>query len=147
MFGTCYHCAEPSCVSACPSEAITKRDEDGIVVVNRGACLGVDDCGICREECPYGAPQFGAEENAKMQKCDFCIDRLAENKNPICVEACNMVALEFGPIDTLRDKYGDIRHAEGFIYSDKLIPSIVFKPVKDEKDLTVEKTVVMPPAS
>ena len=147
MFGTCYHCAEPACVSACTAEAITKRDEDGIVVVNREECLGMDDCGICKEECPYDAPQFGAEENAKMQKCDFCIERLAENKNPICVEACNMYALEVGPVEALRAKYGDMRQAEGFIYADELIPSIVFKPMKDKKSLAVQKTVVLPPTS
>ncbi|MFC1824260.1 4Fe-4S dicluster domain-containing protein [Thermodesulfobacteriota bacterium] len=147
MFGTCYHCAEPACVPACPPEAITKREEDGIVVVNREECIGEDDCGICEEECPYDAPQFGAEENAKMQKCDFCIDRLAENKNPICVEGCNTYALEFGPVEELRAKYGDIRHTEGFMYSDKLIPSIVFKPVKEKKDLAIQKTVVLPPTS
>ncbi|MFC1951831.1 4Fe-4S dicluster domain-containing protein [Chloroflexota bacterium] len=36
----CYHCAEPSCVSACPVGAITKKEKDGVVVVDRKACLG-----------------------------------------------------------------------------------------------------------
>lgn len=145
LFGTCYHCAEPVCVQACPVDAIIKREEDGIVVVNREACLGMDACGQCKEACPYDAPQFGAEENARMQKCDFCVDRQAENKNPICVDACNFNALEFGPMDILRAKYGDIRQAEGFICSDELVPSIVFKPVKSKKGLAVRKKLVLPP--
>lgn len=145
MFGTCYHCVEPACVSACPAEAVTKRDADGIVVVDRDACLGRDECGVCKEACPYDAPQFGAEKNAKMQKCDLCLDRLSDNKGPICVEACNYNALDFGPMETLRAKYGDIRRADGFVYDAGLVPSIVFKPLKDEKGLTIQKTTVMPP--
>ena len=147
MFASCYHCAEPACVSSCPVSAITKRSEDGIVVVNREKCLGKDNCDLCKQACHYDAPQFGAEENAKMQKCDLCLDRLGENKNPICVDACLMHCLEAGPIRELRAKYGDIRQAEAFVYSDKLIPSIVFKPKKDTKGLTVQKTVVSPPVS
>jgi len=147
MFASCYHCAKPACVSACPVGAITKRDEDGIVVVDREACLGKDNCDLCRQACPYDAPQFGAEENAKMQKCDFCLDRLAENKAPICVDACIMHAMDAGPIEELEAKYGDIRQAEGFVYSDELIPSIVFRPKKDTKGLTVQKIVVSPPTS
>ncbi len=147
MFASCYHCAKPDCVSSCPVGAITKRDENGVVVVDREACLGKDNCDLCRQACPYDAPQFGAEENAKMQKCDFCLDRLAENKAPICVDACIMHAMDAGQIEELQAKYGDIRQAEGFVYSDELIPAIVFKPKKDTKGLTVQKIVVSPPTS
>ena len=79
----CYHCAEPACVSACPMDAITKREEDGIVVVNTEACLGKDSCGRCLDDCPYEAPQFGIEEDSKIQKCNMCIERWAEGKKPI----------------------------------------------------------------
>ncbi len=140
----CYHCVNPACVSACPVGAISKRERDGIVVVNREACLGKDNCDMCLRACSYDAPQFGAAANAKMEKCDFCLGRLAENKRPICVDACPMRALDAGPIEQLRAKYGDIRKAEGFVYSDELIPSIVFKPKKDSKGLTVQKIVVAP---
>jgi len=46
----CYHCAEPVCAFVCPNEAITKRDEDGIVVVDREKCRGEHPCGIISEE-------------------------------------------------------------------------------------------------
>ncbi len=136
LSSSCYHCVEPSCIPACPVNAITKRREDGIVVVDREACLGKDNCSLCLEACPYDAPQFGAEENAKMQKCDFCIDRLAQNKKPICVDACPMRALDAGPIEELRAKYGNITSAEGFVYSEKLVPAVVFKPKKDTRNFT-----------
>ena len=141
---SCYHCAEPACVQACPVNAITKRAEDGVVVVDREACLGRDNCDSCLQYCPYDAPQFGAEENAKMQKCHFCIDRLAENKKPICVDSCPMRALDAGPLDELRAKYGDIQEAEGFTYSPELAPAIIFKPKKDERGLLVQRLEVAP---
>jgi anaerobic dimethyl sulfoxide reductase subunit B (iron-sulfur subunit) len=130
---TCYHCAEPSCAAACPIGAITKRDADGIVTLDREECLGKDECGLCLEACSYEAPQFGAEENAKMQKCDLCVDRWAEGKKPICVSSCPMYALDADPIDELRAKYGDVRETDSFIYSEKIAPSITFKPKKDTR--------------
>lgn len=141
---TCYHCQTPTCVSACPVNAITKRVEDGIVTVDRETCLGKDSCNLCLEACPYEAPQFGTEENAKMHKCDLCIDRWAESKKPVCVGSCPMQALDAGPIDELRAKYGDVRDAESFTYSEALAPSITFKPKKDTGSLVVQKIEVVP---
>jgi len=144
LSATCYHCVEPECVSACPVNAISKRELDGVVVVDREACLGKDNCELCLQVCSYDAPQFGAEENAKMQKCDFCLDRLAEGKKPVCVDACPLRAMDAGPIEELMAKYGDIREAEGFVHSEKLIPSVVFKPKKDTEGLTLQKVESAP---
>lgn len=126
---SCCHCANPICATVCPVNAITKREEDGIVVVDGEKCLGKNDCGIaCKNACPYSSPQFGTEENAKMQKCDLCMDRWGENKRPICVEACPMRALDAGPLDVLKTKYGNIKEAAGFVYSTKTQPSTIFNP-------------------
>lgn len=124
---SCNHCAEPSCMLVCSTDAITKG-EKGIVLIDRERCLGKDDCGLCKKACPYDVPQFGDEKNAKMQMCNFCYDRLMKNKKPICVEACIMRALDAGPLKELIDKYGDVRETEGFRYSKKTKPSIIFKP-------------------
>ena len=140
----CYQCAEPACVFACPVNAISKRELDGIVVVDREACLGKDNCDMCLQACRYDAPQFGAEKNAKMQKCHFCIERLEENKKPACIDACPMRAMDAGPIEELRAQYGDIREAEGFIYSEKLIPCIVFRPKQETRGLTVKRVEIAP---
>ncbi|MFC1896295.1 4Fe-4S dicluster domain-containing protein [Thermodesulfobacteriota bacterium] len=129
MTTTCFHCAHPACASACPASAITKRVEDGIVVVDRELCLGKDDCSQpCKEACPFGMPRFGDEKNAKMQKCNFCLDRLVEGKDPICVAACLSRCLAAGPLDTLKAEYGDQREAVGFTYSEETKPSVIFKP-------------------
>jgi len=129
---SCLHCAEPACIAVCPTDAITKRQKDGIVVVNQEACLGKEPCGLCKEACPYGAPQFSAEGNAKMQMCDLCVDRWEKGKKPICVEACPMQALDAGPIDKLKAKYGALKEVDGFIYFEKNRPSVVFKARKPE---------------
>ncbi|MBA7710938.1 Anaerobic dimethyl sulfoxide reductase chain B [subsurface metagenome] len=84
--------------------------------------------------CPYDIPQFGLEENAKMQKCNFCLERIEQGQQTICVEACPMYALDAGPLDELQEKYGKIHEAEGFKYFEKFKPSIVFIPkLKSQK--------------
>ncbi len=123
----CYHCAKPACLEICPVQAIQKREDNGLVVVDREVCIGKDRCGLCSQACPYDAPQFGAEENAKMQKCDLCSERLRQGKKPICVNACPMRALDAGPMEELTRRYGGGKEAQGFAYSSKLEPAILFK--------------------
>lgn len=124
---SCLHCAQPACLSVCPVDAISKRREDGIVVVNQEACLGKQACGLCKQACPYEAPQFGAEDDAVVQKCDLCLDRWQEGKQPVCVAACPMRALDAGPLDELEAKYGTLKDVEGFTWDEKNRPSVVFK--------------------
>jgi anaerobic dimethyl sulfoxide reductase subunit B (iron-sulfur subunit) len=141
---TCNHCVSPACVSVCPVEAISKRPEDGIVTIDRETCLGKDQCGLCLEACPYDVPQFGVEENARMQKCDLCLDRLKEGKKPICVISCPMQAIEAGSLEELRTQYGDVRETEGFTFIEELGPAVIFKPKRDARKLSPGKVEVIP---
>ena len=53
MIGTCYHCIDPVCMPACPVKALSKREEDGIVLVDSEACLGNEECDEkCLKACP-----------------------------------------------------------------------------------------------
>ncbi len=140
----CYHCARPACAAACPADAITKRGEDGIVVVDKERCLGKGPCQACLEACPYGAPQFALEDGAKMEKCDLCLDRLTEGKRPICVEACPMRALDAGPLEELRRIHGDGQCAEGFSWRDAVGPSVLFKAKVDERGLAIRSVELVP---
>jgi len=90
---SCLHCAEPACARACPANAIIKREEDGIVIVDREKCTG---CGICYDACSYGVPQFGTDRI--MQKCDFCVGSGGE---PACTAPCPANALFFGTMEEL----------------------------------------------
>lgn len=128
MASPCYHCEEPNCLEACPTDAIYKRSDNGLVLVNSQACIGNEECNSkCLKACPYGAPQFGPEKGAKMSKCNFCLDRWEINQLPVCVEACPTRALDAGPLEELRSRYGDLQEAEGFLYSKKTKPSIIIK--------------------
>ena len=129
IINVCYHCAEPFCIKACPADAITKRKSDGIVLIIQEKCLGKEECNmLCKKKCPWDIPQFGLEEHAKAQKCNLCIDRLSIDKDPICVAACPMRAIQLAPIEDLTIKYGDIGRAIGFGYAPKAKPSIIIKP-------------------
>jgi heterodisulfide reductase subunit A-like polyferredoxin len=85
---------------------------------------------LCREVCPYHAPQFGSEQNPKMQMCNLCVDRWSQNKKPICVAACPTRAMDAGPFDELVAMYSDSKEAEGFTHFRSTNPSICFRPKK-----------------
>ena len=92
----CMHCGGPTCIEACPTGAITKRAEDGIVVVDRDKCVGSHGCRDCLSACPYGVPQF--DDDGIMQMCDFCTGM---NIDPACAACCPTEALKSGTLDEL----------------------------------------------
>ena len=116
----CNHCENPKCFAACPTGAIEK-DDDGIVFINQETCTGN---GACVDACPYGVPILVKEEG-KAKKCDMCRDRVAEGKQPICVEACPLRALDFGEISELRQKYGEMADIAPLPSADETKPNIV----------------------
>ena len=91
----CNHCDEPACVSVCPTGATWKRDEDGIVVIDKNICIG---CKYCVQACPYDM-RFVNEDTGTADKCDFCIHRVSQGLNPACVEACPSRARIFGDLN------------------------------------------------
>lgn len=100
---SCNHCENPICVQVCPTTAM-HQDEDGVVSVDPGKCVG---CRYCEWACPYSAPQFNVELG-HMTKCDLCRDYRADGLEPACVDACPSRALDWGPIGELREKYGNV---------------------------------------
>jgi anaerobic dimethyl sulfoxide reductase subunit B (iron-sulfur subunit) len=126
----CYHCEDPACLKNCPVGAISKSADNGIVTLDRDLCLGQKKCGICKTACPYGSPQFGDADEAAMEKCDFCRERWQEGETPICVDACLMRALDAGPLEELKKKYGEGITAAGFSPCPEIKPSIVMKEKK-----------------
>lgn len=99
---SCNHCENPACVANCPTTAMYKSD-DGIVLHDDSKCI---QCKNCMTVCPYGAPQWDPVASM-IVKCDSCKDLREAGKQPNCVAACPMRALDFGDIDELKAKYGD----------------------------------------
>lgn len=91
---SCMHCCEPSCMEVCPAGAILKRNEDGIVTVDNGRCIG---CKYCFQACPFEVPRYN---DSGMDKCDACFAN-GLNPNVACAAACSHDALHFGPVDEL----------------------------------------------
>lgn len=83
---------------------------------------------LCKDVCPYQAPQFIKEVKAKMEKCNYCVDRIDEGKIPICVEACYTRAIDSGTMEDLKKQYGSIQETTGFVFSKPAQPAVVFKP-------------------
>ncbi len=94
----CRHCRAAPCIEGCPTEVIIRMEAHDGVLVDKEKCIG---CGDCFASCPFGIPQFG--EDGKMQKCDLCRDRVVNDQNPVCVDACPTRALFFGDMQELRD--------------------------------------------
>lgn len=124
----CNHCDDPPCCRVCPTKSTWKREKDGVVMIDEHRCIG---CRFCMAACPYGARSFNygdpreapkalnpnfptnrdypTREKGVVEKCDFCVERLAIGKLPACVDAANEIQkgiLTFGNID---DRASDVR--------------------------------------
>jgi nitrate reductase beta subunit len=80
----CEHCLNPSCVASCPSGAMYKREEDGIVLVDQDKCRGWR---MCVSGCPYKKVYFN-HRTGKAEKCTLCFPRIESGQPTICSETC-----------------------------------------------------------
>lgn len=80
----CEHCLHPSCAASCPSGAIYKRSEDGVVLIDQDKCRGWRQC---ISACPYKKIYFNPARN-KSEKCIFCYPRIESGEPTICSESC-----------------------------------------------------------
>jgi DMSO reductase family type II enzyme iron-sulfur subunit len=105
----CNHCSQPSCLEACPRKAITKREKDGVVLINEKKCKGYR---FCMTACPYKRIYFNPLKD-NSQKCIFCFPRIEKGVAPACARQCPG-RLRFigylddteGPVYKLVYKYG-----------------------------------------
>ena len=97
---SCCHCGNPACVQVCPTEAMRKDEETGLVSVDARRCIG---CGYCHLSCPYDAPKVDRQKGHSV-KCDGCADRVAASMKPVCVEACPARALDFGTVEEIEGR-------------------------------------------
>ena len=109
----CEHCLNPSCMASCPSGAIYKRAEDGIVLVDQDRCRGWRQC---ITGCPYKKIYFN-HRSGKAEKCTFCYPRIEVGQPTVCSETC----------------VGRLRYLGIFLYDADRVTQAASTP--DEKDL------------
>ncbi|HEX5905399.1 MAG TPA: nitrate reductase subunit beta [Propionibacteriaceae bacterium] len=109
----CEHCLNPSCMASCPSGAIYKRAEDGIVLVDQDRCRGWRQCVT---GCPYKKIYFN-HKTGKAEKCTFCYPRVEVGLPTVCSETC----------------VGRLRYLGLFLYDADRVTAAAATP--NEKDL------------
>ncbi|MGB5217711.1 MAG: 4Fe-4S dicluster domain-containing protein [Smithella sp.] len=121
----CMHCDNPACATICPFSA-NHKNKNGAVVIDQDLCFGGAKC---RDVCPWEIPQRqsgvgiylkvlpGLMGNGVMYKCDLCMERLAEDKLPGCVEACPREAMLIGTRKAI-EQMAELRAQKmnGYIY-------------------------------
>ncbi|HRO07333.1 MAG TPA: nitrate reductase subunit beta [Saprospiraceae bacterium] len=80
----CNHCLNPACVASCPSGAIYKRGEDGVVLINQERCRAWR---MCVTACPYKKSYYNWH-TGKSEKCILCYPRLESGQPPACFHSC-----------------------------------------------------------
>jgi Fe-S-cluster-containing dehydrogenase component len=86
----CMQCEKPACAASCPTNAIYKREKDGVVLIDKAKCIG---CQYCLHACPYGAINFDKDNNV-ADKCTYCAHKLDRGEQPACVSKCPGFSLD-----------------------------------------------------
>ena len=110
----CNHCDDAPCMMACPTGAIHREGENEPVLFNQARCIG---CKMCVQACPFGVITMRLDGKGVL-KCDLCIERLAEDQEPACVEACPTNALVFGSEEQV-NRAKRIKAAERLVLAQK----------------------------
>ena len=131
----CEHCLNPSCVAACPSGAIYKREDDGIVLIDQEKCRGWR---MCVSGCPYKKIYYNWS-SGKSEKCIFCYPRIEAGQPTVCSETCVGRIRYLGVILYDADRIEEAASApdEGDLYESQL--SIFLDPHDPEVRAAAER--------
>ncbi len=119
----CNHCLNPACVASCPSRALYKRGEDGVVLVDQEVCKGWR---FCTSACPYKKVYFNWQ-SGKAEKCIFCFPRTESGQCNACAHSC----------------VGRIRHVGVLLYDADRVEEALLKP--DNRLVAAHREVILDP--
>ncbi len=119
----CNHCLNPSCVASCPSGALYKRGEDGIVLLDQQECRAWRSC---IPACPYKKTYFNWN-TGKSEKCILCFPRVETGQAPACFHSC----------------VGRIRYLGVLLYDAKKIEETAKRP--DEELVDAQREMILDP--
>jgi len=119
----CNHCVNPACVAACPSGALYKRGEDGIVLVDQKRCRGWR---ACIAACPY-KKMFYNWDTGKSEKCILCFPRIETGQAPACFHSC----------------VGRIRYLGVLLYDAERIEEVAKRP--DAELVEAQRSLILDP--
>ena len=119
----CNHCLNPACVASCPSRAIYKRGEDGVVLVDQNVCKGWR---FCTSACPYKKVYFNWD-SGKAEKCIFCFPRTETGQCNACAHSC----------------VGRIRYVGVLLYDAEGVEQALLKP--DDQLVDAHRAVILDP--
>ncbi len=99
----CRHCNPAPCLSVCPTAAISRTPDQEIVLIDGSKCIS---CAMCALVCPFDVIRYYESADTLKNrvvalKCDHCIERQKDNREPACVEVCKVNALLYGEINEL----------------------------------------------
>ena len=119
----CNHCLNPACVASCPSGAIYKRGEDGVVLIDQSVCRGWR---MCITACPYKKAYYNWN-TGKSEKCLLCYPRLESGQVPACMHSC----------------VGRIRYLGALLYDADKIEEVASSP--DDKLISNQMDIYLDP--
>jgi nitrate reductase / nitrite oxidoreductase, beta subunit len=119
----CNHCINPACVAACPSGAMYKRGEDGIVLIDQKVCRGWRSCVAA---CPYKKTYYNWS-TGKSEKCILCFPRVETGQAPACFHSC----------------VGRIRYLGVLLYDAEKIEKVAGLP--DEELIEAQRDAILDP--
>ena len=94
----CNHCTDAPCLEACPTGALQRDEEFGLVLRDEDTCTGQQQCSAA---CPYKKIYFN-EERGVSQQCIGCFPRIEQGVAPACVRQCPGRAAWIGFLDDER---------------------------------------------
>jgi len=121
----CNHCLNPTCVASCPSGAVYKRGEDGIVLINQNVCRGWR---FCVSACPYKKSYYNWDMG-KSEKCILCYPRQEAGEAPACFHSC----------------VGRIRYLGGLLYDAARLEEVA--GVQDNDLVKAQRSIILDPFS